>query len=85
MFDCSERQDIICDWIFTLLFTETTQGGTEGGAGGIIASPLFQNKCSKCSSTSQQNRADPEITTLMMDCQAVQSLNNVNRTISLLH
>ena len=31
------------------------QGGTEGGAGGAIAPPLFQNECGKQSSTAKQN------------------------------
>ena len=47
------------------------RGGTEGGAGGAIAPPLFrkkgrapllfQNKCAKCSSTAQQNCADQRL------------------------
>ena len=65
------------------------RGGTEGGAGGTIApallrkvgiaTPLFLNECGKWSSTT---RADPEINTLMMDCQAVQSSDDVNRIVS---
>ena len=71
------------------LKTANDRGGTEGGAGGAggaiapallrkvgIATPLFQNEYGKWLSTT---RADPEINTLMMNCQAVQSSNDVNK------
>ena len=75
--------------ILTQIESCLNRGDTEGGAGGAIAPallrkvgtapPLFQNEYGKWLSTTC---ADPEINTWMMDCQAVQSSNDVNKIVS---